>query len=291
MSQETKRRSLLLLGGVLISLVLLAGSLSNLELHAGTPFPRIDSHYAPGQNTPQQVQVYSVTSLPSIVGLALLLVTIYVLMRLIEFVNLKRFLRWLFRFVLALTILFIVLVVLSHLNFGPTGASEWIPGIAPSPSEAIPTSPLGRPPLELIWFIAIGSVLVTGWIIIQIFMLKGRPSRVEDPLLQQAKNAMENLQAGRDFQNVIIDCYLQMMSALREEHGIERNSNMTTHEFQGWLELKGWPRLPVQQLTDLFERVRYGKQNSDEHDEETALHSLSEIIEFAERTKDEAFTE
>lgn len=291
MSQMTRRRSLILLGGVLISFVLLSGSLSNLELHTGSPFPGVDSHYAVQQAASHQVQTYSFTALPGIFGLILLLLIVYVLIRLIAFVNLKRFLRWLFRFILALSILFILLVIISYLNFGSTGASEWILEIVPSSSVGISTSPLGRPPMELIWFVAIGFILATGWFIVKIFGQQVQPSHIEDSVLCQAKNAMEALRAGRDFKNAIIHCYLEMTKELQEERGIERNHDMTAREFQNWLELKGWPRPPVDKLTDLFEKVRYGQQHLGENDEKIALDSLNEIVQFVERTKDEAFTE
>ncbi len=283
-----KRRSLFLLGGVLVSIILLSGSLSNLELQAGSPFPDINSHYTASQPTPQQLQAHSFTSLPAFVGLVLLLAIIYVLMRLTALVKLKQLLRWFLRFILALIALFTLLLILSYLNLGPTGASEWILEIAPSSSKGISTSPLGRPPVGLIWFVAMGFVLIVGWIIARVFKWQGQSPHTEAALLQQAKNAMEALRGGRDLKNVIVDCYLQMMNILREEHGIERNSDMTTREFQDWLELKGWPSIPVQELTSLFERVRYGKQHLSESDEKIAHNSLSEIVRFAERAKDEA---
>ena len=288
MSQMKKRRSLLLLGGVLISFVLLSGSLSNLELHAGTPFPSAISQDMAQQAASQQIQTYSFTLLPGFFGLILLLLMIYVLVSLITFVNLKWLLRWLFRFILVLSALFVALMILSYLNFGPTGASEWMLEVVSSPSVGISTSPLGRPPREFIWFVAIGFILATGLFIIRIFRRQVQPSHIEDPLLQQAKNAIQALRAGKDFKNVIIQCYLQMTNALQEERGIERNNDMTAREFQDWLEFKGWPRVPVQNLTDLFEKVRYGRQDLGETDEKIALHSLSEIIQFAERIKDEA---
>lgn len=287
----TKRRSLLLLGGVLISFVLLSGSLSNLELQAGSSFPGVDSHDVARQAASHQVQTYSFTALPGIFGLILLLLIVYVLIRLIAFVNLKRFLRWLFRFILALTLLFILLIIIFYLNFGPTGDSEWLLEIVLSPSGGVSTSPLGRPPAGLLWFVAIGFILAIGWFIFKIFGQRVQPSPIEDSVLCQAKNAMEALQAGRDFKNAIIRCYLEMTKALREERGIERNHDMTAREFQDWLELKGWPRVPVEKLTYLFEKVRYGQQHLGENDEKIALDSLNEIIQFVEGTQDEVFTE
>lgn len=291
MSQEMKRTSLLFLVGALISLVLLSGSLSNLELQPGTPFPGVDSPNMVPQATSQQIQTYSSRALPELFGLILLLLIIYVLIRLITFVNLKWLLPWLFRFILALAALFVLLLILSYLNLGSTGDTEWLLEISPSPSIGITTSPLGRPPRGFISIVALGLILATGLLIIKIFGQRVQPSHSDDLFLKQAKNAMQELQAGKDFKNVIIHCYLQMTNRLQEERGIERNNEMTAREFQEWLEFKGLPRAPVQKLTNLFEKVRYGQQHLGENDEKIALDSLSEIIHFAEGTKDEAPTE
>jgi hypothetical protein len=288
MSQEAKRTSLLFLFGALISLVLLSGGLSNLKLHPGTPFPGVDSYYTDGPAAATQIQAYSFTALPGLFGLILLLLTIYVLIRLVALVNLKWLLPWIFKFILALTALFVFLIILSYLNFWSAGAPEWMLEIAPSPSTGISTSLLGRPPSALIWFVIIGFTLAIGLLIIKVFTNQMQLSKLEDPLVQQAKNAMKALQAGGDFRNVIVDCYLQMTNVLQEECGIERSHQMTAREFQDWLEFKGLPRIPMQNLTNLFEKVRYGKQHFDQSDEKIALDSLSEVIQFAERTKDEA---
>lgn len=290
MSQATKRTSLLFFLGVLISIVLLAGSLSNLQLHAGTPFPAVDSRDSAQQAASEQIQTYSFTVLPGILGLILLLLIIYVVLSLMGIVNLKSLLRWLLKSILAFTALFVFLMILSYLNLGSTGATEWVLEIAPSPSSGISTSPLGRPPGALIWSVAVISIFIAGLLIIKIFRQPVQSSPAEDALLQQAKDAMQALQAGKDFRNVVIRCYLQMTNTLKEERGIERSHEMTAREFQDWLEFKGLPRVPVQNLTNLFEKVRYGQEDLSGSDEKTALDSLSEIIEFAERARDAAST-
>jgi len=291
MSQDTKRTHLLYLVGALISLVLLSGSLSNLELRSGTPFPGVDHNYTAQQAASRQIQTYSFAAIPGIFGLILLLMIFYVLIRLTAFVNLKWLLSWLSRFILALAVLFIFLIFLSYLNFGTTGASEWALEIVPSPSTKISTSPFGQPPKEFIWIAAIGFILATGFFIIKVFGRQLQPSRTEDSLLQPAKNAIQALRAGKDFRNVIIRCYLEMANRLEEERGIERSHDMTVREFEDWLAFKGLPRVPVRNLTHLFEKVRYGEQYLGENDEKIALDSLTEIIRFAERTKDEVSPE
>lgn len=291
MSQATKRTSLVFLFGALISLVVLSGSLSTLKLHAGTPFPGIDSYDGYQQAIPPQIQAYSFPALPRLFGLILLLLILYVLMRLVTFVHLKWLLPWLLRLILGLTAIFILLLILSYLNFGKTGAPEWILEMAPLPSTGISTSPLGRTPNVLIWFVKIGFTAAMGLLIIKIFIKPMRPAQCEDPLVQPVKIAMQALRAGKEFENVIIHCYFQMANALQEELGIERSHQMTAREFQEWLEFKGLPRIPVQSLTTLFEKARYGKQRFDPCDEKLALDSLGEIIHFAERAKDEVSTE
>jgi hypothetical protein len=290
MSQEIKRNSLLFLVLALISLVLLSGALSNLELHAGQPFPGADPNHT-SQRAVAQLQTYSFTALPGILGLILSLLIIYVLVSLTAVISLKWLLPWLLKFILGLTVLFVFLIILCYLNIGSTGASEWILDIVPSTSSGISTSPLGQPPKEFIWFAGISFALACGLLILKIFRKQLQPSHSEDLLLQQAKNAMQALQSGDDFKNVIIHCYLQMTNTLKEERGIERSHEMTAREFQDWLEFKGLPHIPVQNLTNLFEKVRYGQQHLGENDQKIALDSLREIIQFAERTKDEVSAE
>jgi hypothetical protein len=108
------------------------------------------------------------------------------------------------------------------------------------------------------------------------------PTKVEDELLQDAEEAVKALQDGVDFRNVIIRCYLQMTQSIQKERGIERIYSMTVQEFEHWLVGIGFPIVPLQQLTSLFEKVRYGKQQIKELDEQIAINSLNEIIEFCQ---------
>jgi hypothetical protein len=55
---------------------------------------------------------------------------------------------------------------------------------------------------------------------------------------------------------------------------------MTTHEFERELLQRGFPALPVQRLTRLFEQVRYGGQQPGVFEKQTATESLREIIAF-----------
>ena len=54
---------------------------------------------------------------------------------------------------------------------------------------------------------------------------------------------------------------------------------MTPREFEVYLTQNGMPREPVQQLTRLFELVRYGAVTAAPADEQHAVASLTAIVE------------
>jgi hypothetical protein len=71
-----------------------------------------------------------------------------------------------------------------------------------------------------------------------------------------------------------------MSDILQQERGIQRSDTMTVREFEDALTSKGFPTVPVRDLSRLFEKVRYGQQEMGEEDEMTAVESLNEIIQF-----------
>jgi hypothetical protein len=69
-----------------------------------------------------------------------------------------------------------------------------------------------------------------------------------------------------------------MIIVLRDYRLIHRDQDMTPHEFEQMLEHHGLPREPIRQLTELFERVRYGAYSPDRSEEHIAISSLSAIV-------------
>lgn len=279
MTQHAKHITLLLLIGALVSLILLSASLSNLQLLAGAPFPgggNSESDSQSSTNLPP-TDTYSLPVLKGFFALVLLILMIYVPVRLLALVNIKKVLKWL----LALVVLFLIVISIPPVTPGrPNNLPEESSEITASPSFEYPTTPLGRPPQALIWLVIIGFVLGAGFVVIQLLKRKLFPVQVEDQLSREAESAVRALNAGGDLRNVILRCYLQMTRALQVEQGIERNDNMTVQEFEQSLVSRGFPAAPVHQLTRLFEKVRYGKQPTMEEDEKTAVESLNEIIWF-----------
>ena len=279
MTQKTKKIGLLFLAGALVSIILLATSLSNLQLQSGTPFPggvNSDNEVLPVAPL-SPIQTYSFPLLRGIFALICLILIIDVAARLIVLVNIKRILQ----LALALVILLIIVYMIPRVTPGqpayiPNGSSE----IITPPSFNSSVTPLGRPPQILVQFVIIGIVLGIGLLASMAVKRWQSSKKVEDELLQEAEEAVNALKAGKDLRNVILRCYLQMTRSLQEEQGIERDHTMTVQEFEGWLGNLGFPTIPLRQLTSLFERVRYGKQEMSHNDEQIALDSLNKIIQF-----------
>jgi hypothetical protein len=109
--------------------------------------------------------------------------------------------------------------------------------------------------------------------------------RAGDLVEIEAERAMQALQQGLDFKNVIVQCYRQMSAALQKEQGIELEDTMTAREFEHLLEAKGLPRDPVHQLTQLFEAARYSLRQFTPADEQKAIDCLSAIVQFSRERK------
>ena len=100
-------------------------------------------------------------------------------------------------------------------------------------------------------------------------------------LADHAQIALDDIEEAKiDFDDVIIRCYAEMNQTLQAENDIRRAQTMTTYEFAQELLEKGFPTRPVEQLTQLFEQVRYGNQQPGEHKKQVAIESLQEIVKF-----------
>ena len=279
MTNKSKHLGLLFLAGALVSLAVLAASLSNLQLQSGTPFPGgIDSdNDTQSVSLLPSIQTYSIPLLRGIFALIFLILLTNVAVRLIVLVNIKR----IFQLTFALVILLIIMYMMPRITPSqpahfPNEPSE----ITTPPSFDYPVPPLGQPPQILIQLVTMGIALGIGMLISMVVKRRLSSKKNEADLLQGVEEAVNALMAGEDLRNVILRCYMQMTRSLQEEQGIERASAMTVQEFERWLENLGFPSVPLHQLTSLFEKVRYGKQEMSDEDERIAIDSLNEIIQF-----------
>ncbi len=162
--------------------------------------------------------------------------------------------------------------------------------VAPAPAGGLAAPATGtgavvpfepRPPGWLLWAAAALSVLLAaaGAVAVLVAVRNRRPRGV-GRLAEPSRAAAESLGRGADLRNVILRCYHDMSVVISEELGLDRQGSVTPREFATFLEGWGLPAVPVRELTEVFEEVRYGSAAPSRRSEERALRSLSAIEHF-----------
>jgi uncharacterized protein DUF4129 len=93
-----------------------------------------------------------------------------------------------------------------------------------------------------------------------------------------ARSSLNDLSAGVNSSDVIINCYLRMSEVVSDKRQLHRHAAMTPHEFALHLEQSGLPADAVTRLTRLFEGVRYGARRSGPQDINEAVSCLKTIL-------------
>jgi hypothetical protein len=133
----------------------------------------------------------------------------------------------------------------------------------------------------------IAALVVTFFLYIitrRILRPKAEPGELEQ-LADKAQNAIQAIGLGMNFENIILQCYVEMTHTIEKSRGIQRKSTMTPLEFQEHLEKAGVPAEPVRKLTRLFETVRYGHQPVSDLGRREAVESLNQIVAYCRSLK------
>jgi hypothetical protein len=279
MTYDTRRKTLVLLGLMMVITAIIAASLSQLELQSGLPVPRLVNDQvvlAPIEEEPM-VAISIGKFFQTLFALALagsILYLIYKLVRGVSWTGLGSFIQP------VMIVGAIVGVILFMIMLLPKGQID-VPVEMPPPVTAPPvTSPLGPVPAVLFWLVGIG--LLAGSILLGIWVFAPSSNRETaiDLVGFEAEKAWQALVTGQDLKNVIVKCYRQMSLVFEREQGIERKDFMTTREFEDLLETAGVPHDPIHQLTGLFEAVRYGNWQPNPLDEQKAIHCFQAIMSY-----------
>jgi hypothetical protein len=157
------------------------------------------------------------------------------------------------------------------------------------PAQFIAT---GDPPVLPNWvvgLIVILLALVLAGTLAMVFMAFNsrlrRPASLPEQISIQVQAALDELEAGQEYQDVVLRCYARMSQVLQEARGLSREQSMTPHEFETSLIQFGFPETPVHNLTHLFEDVRYGSIAVDERGMALAVESLSAIVAYCQQEK------
>lgn len=264
-----------------LALLLLAGSLSDVQLMEGKPI------YAPAESSESEeisasseqdgllpARTSASPWLQGLVTFAFLLLLAYFGFNFFLSVNREKL-------IVLLVILFFLFAVLSYLPlFVPSGPPIYFEEALPT--AAAPLAPTAapevvQPPQFLPWLLAAFFTLFL--FLAGIWLLRKAFVREEGvPILaQEAEKALSALRSGEDFKNVIIRCYMQMQQFVLDEQGLEREVSMTPGEFENYLVEQGLPAEPLHQLTQIFEEVRYGHKPTSPLDEQKAVECLRQI--------------
>ena len=161
----------------------------------------------------------------------------------------------------------------------PASSEDFQPLMTPQPD--LSASP--ETPAWLVTTVGISLALLIVGGSAAIFWLIARHksfTSVPQEISLEARTAIQALEAGGNFEDVILRCYVRMSQVLSEQRGLYRESSMTPHEFERVLIKLGFPSEPIRTLTHLFEEVRYGSIQQGENGTQMAVSSLNAIISF-----------
>lgn len=278
MTDSAKRKTIVLLGLVILLTMLVAANLQKLEFQPGMPLPRLEQGQlvaVPIAEAPS-VSISAPRFILILIALVLTGVTLYTAYQIFRGAD-WQLIIYVLRYALIIGVAISFLVFLIMLFPGSTiGTPAEIP-IPTMTSQPVVTSPLGSAPPSLLWLVGIGLLIIT--VLVAMWMFTPvRQAGPLDLLGLEAERARQALISGVDLKDVIINCYHQMSLTMKQEQGIEREGFMTIREFETVMESVGIPQEPIHLLTRLFEAVRYGHWQPDALDEQQAIQCLEAIM-------------
>lgn len=285
MRRQRQVWTLVLLGSAVVALILLAGVLPQLRFLPARPLPignllqGLIPHAPEIASAPQSTVVLRV--LITIVVWVLLPISVIAL---IVSADLRR--ELLKKIPIYISVAFVVYWLLRLLRAFMLSMSQQPQatgqsGEALDPSQSLfPTAPafIADPPR---WLVIALSAVVIALALLLLWSFRPRVRRKPqslDLLVQEAQTALDELQAGGDVRDIIIRCYTDMSRVLREARGVTRKEAMTPREFEQMLIGLELRDEHIQQLTRLFERVRYSAAAPGEREQHEAEACLSAIV-------------
>lgn len=158
----------------------------------------------------------------------------------------------------------------------------------PSAGELGDSVPLPQPPPFVTnppeWIIAmVAGILALLLVAFGVYLWRQREPKEVKPdskrlFVQEAEQALQALDDGADLKDVVLRCYVQMESVMRQSQEIRRQQSMTPREFEEHLLKAGFRDDHIGRLVRLFEEVRYGERSSDGRAEREARDCLTAIV-------------
>ncbi len=285
-SPRMSRKSLLLFLSlvVLIALLALASSLHDVKFEPGRPFA--------GDATPANPIVLPSLQISSEIPLwkillfwALAVINIIVFFWMLPAEVRKRLLRQVLGFAVGALALILALrydlIKLPSIGGEPAAGPAFTGALGPGGSQP---ATFHRPEMQP-WMVYLASFAAIAFLALTFFLVYRhwfyprwtRRSRL-DAIADIAQTSLRDLSAGRDWGDVIIDCYARMNAAVSARRGLLRVASATPREFADRLTRAGLPATSVVRLTRLFEAVRYGHHSGTQADIRDATDCLNTIL-------------
>lgn len=287
MTNTRKWITILALVAVLVGLAALAASLPELKLNRGQYFrlpenaERAAESFGAGTRPEVQFKLLS-----SILVMMIIFYVVYILVSLLTKRGRQRLLRELIRLTL-IVILFVwvnkngekYLAALGPPVDAVVNVSQ--EGLANAPvAEFDPATPSWIP----IALLAAGTLVLAAMVGAAVWwwyypekhgdLTEATPAQ---KLAAEAEQAVQAIEAGEEVSDVILRTYYRMEKILAEQRNLARARAMTPSEFAVALGQHGLPQGAIQELTRLFEAVRYGGAQPDTEMQSRAVKALRAI--------------
>ena len=129
----------------------------------------------------------------------------------------------------------------------------------------------------IISLVILGAAGAGSWYLWRIWSRSQQGSTPLKEFARIARASLDDLEDGAEWEDVITRSYVQMGEVVKERRGIERDEEMTPHEFTSRLVDAGLPPAPVERLTRLFEFVRYSPHQAGKEEMAEAVECFNEI--------------
>ena len=277
---------LMIATSAIVLLTILAAGLSELRFAPPQALNFGGDELPPIQQTLAEISK-AVTETPAWqqVALGIIIVSVPLLIIIFMPANLrKRLLRSLFRITL---MAFAILYFFNNFELGENFAmpEEIILQMNEmEPAEATIAEPEVFEPEEVspVWsyIISLAILGAAGAGSLYLWRIWSRSQQEQTPLKEFSRIAralLDDLADGVEWEDVIVRSYVQMSEVVKERRGIERDEEMTPHEFASRLVDAGLPPAPVERLTRLFEFVRYSSHKAGEAEMAEAVECFNQI--------------
>jgi hypothetical protein len=251
---------LFILVSVSVATILVAASLSSLELRPGRLFSMESREVSESVLSPLPWFPLFILKIILVIGCILLPLTIIYIL----------FSAHVRKQIFALLTLYLIIYLFSRI---PWNKFHIQGQFLSQGEESIP-----NPPGWLVFAVSLG---LSALILKAAMGLWRRLHNRSNPLEligQEAQKTLEEIRRGANLEDVVIRCYFEMSQVLSRQRGLRRRQAMTTREFENYLEKAGLPGVHIRRLTRLFEKARYGAKNLGKLEDREAIACLRAIV-------------